>query len=161
MQLLLKFFPKNWRGGDISKIIYKARITQIPKPDKNTTKKLQANIPDEYRCDNSQQNTSKPSSTAHRKDYTSKPSGGTSLVVQWLRIRLPIQGTWVRSLVQEDPTCHRATQPVCHKYWTCALEPTSHNYWAHVPQLLKPTCPRAHAPQLLSPCTTTTEAYAL
>ena len=27
---------------------------------------------------------------------------------------------------------------MCHKYWACALEPTSHNYWAHVPQLLKP-----------------------
>ena len=31
--------------------------------------------------------------------------GRTSLVVQWLRIRLPMQGAWVRSLVQEDPTC--------------------------------------------------------
>ena len=28
-----------------------------------------------------------------------------SLVVQWLRIRLPMQGTWVQALVQEDPTC--------------------------------------------------------
>ena len=27
--------------------------------------------------------------------------GGTSLVVQWLRIRLPMQGTCVRSLVWE------------------------------------------------------------
>ena len=27
------------------------------------------------------------------------------LMVQWLRICLPIQGTWVRSLVWEDPTC--------------------------------------------------------
>ena len=27
---------------------------------------------------------------------------GTSLVAQWLRIRLPMQGTWVRALVQED-----------------------------------------------------------
>ena len=40
----------------------------------------------------------------------------TSLVVQWLRIRLPMQGTQVRALVQEDPTCHRATKPVCHNY---------------------------------------------
>ena len=30
---------------------------------------------------------------------------GTSLVVQWFRILLPMQGTWVRSLVREDPTC--------------------------------------------------------
>ena len=30
---------------------------------------------------------------------------GTSLVVQWLRIRLAMQGAWVRSLVKElDPT---------------------------------------------------------
>ena len=63
---------------------------------------------------------------------------GTSLVVQWLRIRLPMQGTRVRALVQEDPTCRRATKPVRHNYWACTLEPASHNYWAHMPQLLKP-----------------------
>ena len=40
----------------------------------------------------------------------------TSLVVQWLRIRLPMQETWVQSLVQEDLTCHRASKPVGHKY---------------------------------------------
>ena len=62
-----------------------------------------------------------------------------SLVVQWLRIRLPMQGTWVRALVWEDPTCHRATKPLRHNYWACTLEPASHNYWACVPQLLKPT----------------------
>ena len=27
--------------------------------------------------------------------------GGASLVVQWLRIRLPMQGAWVRYLVKE------------------------------------------------------------
>ena len=65
---------------------------------------------------------------------------GTSLVAQWLRICLPMQETRVRSLVWEDPACHRATKPVCHNYWACALEPASHNYWACVPQLLKPAC---------------------
>ena len=65
--------------------------------------------------------------------------GGASLVVQWLRIRLPMQGTRVRALVQEDPTCRGATKPVRHNYWACALEPVSHNYWACMPQLLKPT----------------------
>ena len=40
----------------------------------------------------------------------------TSLVAQWLRIRLLIQGTWVRTLAQEDPTCRRATRPVSHNY---------------------------------------------
>ena len=50
-----------------------------------------------------------------------------------------MQGTRVRALVQENPTCRRATKPVRHNYWACALEPASHNYWAHMPQLLKPT----------------------
>ena len=48
-----------------------------------------------------------------------------------------MQGTRVRALVQEDPTCRGATTPMCHNYRACALEPASHNYWAHMPQLLK------------------------
>ena len=39
-----------------------------------------------------------------------------SLVAQWLRIRLPMQGTRVRALVQEDPTCRGATKSVRHNY---------------------------------------------
>ena len=39
-----------------------------------------------------------------------------SLVAQWLRIRLPMQGTWVRALAREDPTCRGATKPVRHNY---------------------------------------------
>ena len=38
----------------------------------------------------------------------------TLLVVQWLRIHLPMQETWVRPLVGEDPTFHGATKPVGH-----------------------------------------------
>ena len=53
---------------------------------------------------------------------------GTSLVAQWLRICLPMQGTQVRALVREDPTCRRATKPTSHNYWACTLEPVSHNY---------------------------------
>ena len=49
-----------------------------------------------------------------------------------------MQGTWVRAMVREDPTCRGATKPVRHNYWACALEPASHNYWAREPQLLKP-----------------------
>ena len=33
----------------------------------------------------------------------------------------------------------RAPQLLSHSYWACSLEPTSHNYWARMPQLLKPT----------------------
>ena len=39
-----------------------------------------------------------------------------SLVAQWLRICLPMQGTRVRALVWEDPTCRGATRPVSHNY---------------------------------------------
>ena len=56
---------------------------------------------------------------------------GASLVSQWLRIRLPMQGTRVRALAREDPTCRVATKPV------------RHNYWARVP--------RARAPQQEKP----------
>ena len=73
-----------------------------------------------------------------RNTVLQKETYRTSLVAQWLRIHLPMQGTQVRALAREDPTCHGATKPVCHNYWACALEPMSHNYWARVPQLLKP-----------------------
>ena len=38
------------------------------------------------------------------------------LVAQWLRIRLPIQRKWVRSLLQEDPTRCGAAKPMCLNY---------------------------------------------
>ena len=38
------------------------------------------------------------------------------MVVQWLRIHLPKQGTQVQSLAQEDSTYHRVTQPMHHNY---------------------------------------------
>ena len=49
------------------------------------------------------------------------------LVVQWLRIHLAVQGTQVRSLVQEDSTGLGATKPVHHNYGAhspraCALQ---------------------------------------
>ena len=94
-------------------------------------------------------------------------SMGTSLVAQWLGIRLPVQGTQVPSLVRGDPTCHGATKPMRHNYWACALEPARHNYWACAPQQLKPACSRARAlqqekpPQVRSPCTTTKSKPAL
>ena len=38
----------------------------------------------------------------------------TSLVVEWIKICLPMQGTQVWSLVWEDLTCHGATKPESH-----------------------------------------------
>ena len=47
----------------------------------------------------------------------SKPgTDKTSLVVQWLRIYLPMHGTQVQSLVWDDSTCSRATRPMSHNY---------------------------------------------
>ena len=48
--------------------------------------------------------------TEIKKKYTR----GASLVAQWLRICLLMQGTWVRALVWEDPTCRGATRPMSH-----------------------------------------------
>ena len=79
-----------------------------------------------------------------------KVSRETSFVLQ-LRVCLPMQGTWARSLVQKDATCCGAAKPVCHSYWTCALEPSSCNYRAHTPQILKPVHPRAYALQQKKP----------
>ena len=69
-----------------------------------------------------------------------KTKTGTFLGVQWLRIRLPMQGKQVWALIQEDPTCRGATKPVHHNYWAWTLELMSHNYWGHKTQLLKPAC---------------------
>ena len=41
---------------------------------------------------------------------------GASLVAQRLGVRLPMQGTRVRTLVWEDPACRGATGPVSHNY---------------------------------------------
>ena len=54
------------------------------------------------------------------QNYTQR----TSLVVQWLKIHLPVQRSWVWSLVQEDATCHGAPKPLYHNRWSLhALEP--------------------------------------
>ena len=75
---------------------------------------------------------------SHPSHLSLNVTSGNCLVAQWLRIRLPMQGTRVWALVREDPTCCGATKPVGHNYWACTLEPMSHNYWALMPQLLKP-----------------------
>ena len=60
-------------------------------------------------------------------------------MVQWLRICLPMEGTRVQSLVREDPTCHRATKPV------------GHNYWSPQATTTEARTPRACAPQQEKP----------
>ena len=72
----------------------------------------------------------------------------TCLLMQWIRICLPMQGTWVWSLVREYSTCHGASKPMCHNYRAClcsrahelqplnlcVLEPTWCNYWNPSPR---------------------------
>ena len=55
-----------------------------------------------------------------------------SLVVQWLRICLPMQGTRFQFLVWEDPTCLGATKPEFCNYWSpSAREPVLGNKRSH------------------------------
>ena len=72
MPILLKHLPKTLaEEGTLPNSFYKATITLTPKPDKDNTHThththtLQANITDEHRCKNPQQNFSKQNSTTH------------------------------------------------------------------------------------------------
>ena len=44
---------------------------------------------------------------------------GVSLMVQWLRIQLPMQRKLVRSLIREDSTCHVAMKPTTTEPMLC------------------------------------------
>ena len=75
--------------GTVSKTFYEATITLITKtyPPK---RKLQANIFDEHRHKNFQQNINKQNSTAHKKGHTPQPSGTHSMftkVIQNMQIK--------------------------------------------------------------------------
>ena len=53
-------------------------------------------------------------SNKDRRANTSIIKFWASLVAQWLRVCLPMQGIRVRALVWEDPTCRGAAGPVSH-----------------------------------------------
>ena len=58
---------------------------------------------------------------------------------EWLRICLAVQGTWLRALLQDNPTCYRATNSMCHDSWASAPEPTCWSTEAFMPQACVPT----------------------
>ena len=69
--ILLKPFPKIKVGGTLPKSFYEATITLIPNPDRHYKKgKLQANIFDENRRKNPQQNFGKLNPATHKKAHT-------------------------------------------------------------------------------------------
>ena len=61
-------------------------------------------------------------------------------MAQWIRICLPMQGTRVRSLIQEDGTCRGTAKPASHS--------SPHNYRSSRAREPQPTAP---VPQLVSP----------
>ena len=58
-------------------------------------------------------------------------SSRASLVVQWLRVRLPMQGTRVHAPVREDPTCCGAAGPMSMVAEPVRLEPVLRNGRGH------------------------------
>lgn len=73
--ILLSLFPKLKEEGTFPDSFYAANIILIPKPDKDTTRKLQTNISYEHWCKNPQQNNSKQNSAAYWKNSMSWPNG--------------------------------------------------------------------------------------
>ena len=70
------------------------------------------------------------------KGQIKKECRGTSLVVQWIRVHLPMKEIWVRSLIQ-DSTYHGASKPQESALLSPttedlnALEPVLHNKSSH------------------------------
>ena len=56
---------------------------------------------------------------------------GTSPVVQWLGVCLPVQGKQVQSLVLEDPTFCAAAKPVSCSRWAGVLQPEARSKRGH------------------------------
>ena len=72
MPILLKLFQKIAEEETLPNSVYEATITLTPKSDKDNIKKrkLQANITDEHRCKNPQQNFKKQNSATHQNTHT-------------------------------------------------------------------------------------------
>ena len=70
--ILLKLFQEIAEVSALPNSFYRTTVTLIRKPGKttHTQKKLEANITDEHRCKNPQENFSKQNSATHQKAHT-------------------------------------------------------------------------------------------
>ena len=69
--ILLKLLQNIAEGGTLPNSLYAAHHPDTKNRQRcHKQRKLQANITDEHRCKNPQQNTSKQNPTAHEKDHT-------------------------------------------------------------------------------------------
>ena len=66
-----KTLSKNWRGRNTSKLILRGHhhLDTKNRQRQHKKRKLQANIIDEHRCKNPQQNFSKQNSTTHQEAH--------------------------------------------------------------------------------------------
>ena len=90
---------------------------------KSQTASESHSLVEELRCEMTPSKTSSVAQTQGPSGLGQRPRAamaqkrggqGASLVAQWLRVCLPVQGTRVRALVWGDPTCRGATGPVSH-----------------------------------------------
>lgn len=67
-------------------------------------------------CSSYETSLSIPSIVSQGEKLLTKTVVETSLVVQWIGIRPPMQGTWTQALVQKEPMCYGATKSGCRNY---------------------------------------------
>ena len=106
---LARLFKKKREGTQINKIRNEkgevtTDIAEIQSILRDYYKQLYANKMDNLEeMDKFLERYNFPRLNQEKLENINRPTR-TSLVAQWLRICLPLQGTWVQSLVWEDPT---------------------------------------------------------
>lgn len=82
MPILYNLSPKIEEKGTLPNSSYEASIILIPKPYKNSTRKLSTNISHEYKYKNSYYNTSKLNGTMYKNNFIDHEEGTFILKMQ-------------------------------------------------------------------------------